>query len=140
HGQSPSLLMGIVRSARDGAPVVGANVSAAWDELSFTAHGIGTTGRHPSATSGPNGWFAMCGVPTAGLFLMQATSHADSSDVVELTMPGDGFLRRDVMFGRGAPAVRISGVVVSNTDARPIPGAQVHVAGGGASARTDAQG
>jgi len=136
-----TLLMGFVRGG--GAQVAGAQVTARWSEISFG--GGKPVQRSPQlvATSASNGWFAICNVPSNGMLVLSASHGRDSTDVIELEMPADGFLRHDLHVGvsqlsdSGSTAQRIrrgdgrvSGTVVALADGRPLEGATVGIVDG----------
>ena len=150
---SGAVLIGVVRDARERLPVGGATVTGQWMEISFTAAGISRRTPNLKATTGENGWFAMCNVPRGGTMMLVAARGGDSTDVIEVQVGGDGFARRDLYLGaartvvvRVAPAAgdtmaplqrrvqsgagRVSGTVVSAPEGRPLAGAQVRIADG----------
>jgi hypothetical protein len=128
---SSGLLVGIVRDARDAEPAAGAEVIGQWNELSFTATGLVRSTPRLVATTKEKGWFALCGVPTAGLMALSASRGADSTDVIDLQLPANGFLRHDLYLGPARTGQgRLTGVVVSAADGRPLGGARVGMADG----------
>lgn len=94
-----ALVIGIVRDAQDYAPAAGATVRAEWLEFSFTRDGIVRKIPHLVATTGQNGWFALCNVPSAGVMRLLASRSADSTDRIEVEIPAEGFLRRELYVG-----------------------------------------
>lgn len=128
---SASLIIGVVRNAQTLAPIEGAKVSAQWLELSFKSHGLFRNTRRISATTGDNGWFAMCNVPNAGTVSMLATHNADSTDMIELQVPPDRFMRREIYLGPSHSNMgRLIGTVIATVGGKPLTGAQVSIAGG----------
>lgn len=144
-----ALVIGTVRGAGDGAPESGATVEARWLEYSLGEGGIGRRIGRLTATTADNGWFALCGVPSAGNVALMATRGADSTDRVELAMDDGGFLRRDLYLGaartvavvdtadgntvtyhRRAGDVRVTGVVVRVEGGKPLAGARVGIVDG----------
>ncbi len=148
-----SVLVGIVRDARDGSPVVGASVLGEWLELTYKSRAV--TPRIPGVEvkSGNTGWFALCGLPKAGTIALRANRGADSTGQLEMDVPGDRFLRRDLYIGAGKPvassdsearrdmssasreSVRggdelLTGTVVTIVDGKPVAGAQISILGG----------
>ncbi|MDQ2667454.1 MAG: TonB-dependent receptor [Gemmatimonadota bacterium] len=141
------VLIGVVRDARSGAPVSGANVAGEWMELSFSASGVTHRVPHLVATTRESGFFALCDVPSAGTMMVAASKGADSTDTIEVTVPSNGVARRDLYLGTArtvvttdsapradslAPAIRrmrvgderLSGLVVT---AAGLPLANAHV-------------
>ena len=72
-GDSAAIVVGTVRDARDRAPATGVAVTGEWLELSFTKQGLVRRMPHLVATTGENGWFALCNVPAAGTMALTAT-------------------------------------------------------------------
>lgn len=148
-GKSGGVMVGVVRSARDRAPVAGATVIADWVELTITRAGFVRRTPRVTTTAESNGWFALCGVPGPATIFVVASRGADSTDAIELEVPRDGLLRRELYVGpsRVADAAvtgqdtdggRASGTVVAAVENRPITGARVSVLGGHETAANDA--
>jgi hypothetical protein len=146
---SGAIILGVARNARDGAPAAGASVTVTWAELSLGPRGF--TRQMPSRviTTASNGWFALCNIPGAGAIAVLATRGADSTDLIEIEVPSNRFLRRDLYLGPSraadarradspsAPNVgrrvgdgRLSGVVLTATGNAPVEGAQVGILDG----------
>ncbi|MBI5601576.1 MAG: carboxypeptidase regulatory-like domain-containing protein [Gemmatimonadetes bacterium] len=155
-------VIGVVRDARGGAPVEGVTVSGEWLEISFRTQGIDRRRPRVVVTTGANGWFALCNAPATGNLFLTASRGADSTDLVEATVPLEGFLRRDLYLGAARTQVvrdttprpdslalpprivrsgegRLSGTVVSADYQRPLAGAIVHLSDG-PTARADERG
>jgi len=155
--QSPSspgaVIVGTIRNARDRAPIDGAAVVGQWVEVSFASNMIAGHTQRLEATSTKNGWFSLCNVPSAGMVAISASFGADSTDLVELSMSGDGFLRRELYVGPSAIVVRtdstrradsvssargsrrtgdgrLSGTVASGLGGVPLKGAVVSILDG----------
>jgi hypothetical protein len=150
---SGAVVVGIVRDARDRAPASGVAVTGEWLELSFTTQGLVRRAPHLVATTGENGWFALCNVPAAGTMALTAARGEDSTDRIELQIPAEGFLRRELYIGPSRTVVtaseaqpgdtgarpprrlrmgdgRVNGVVVRIADGRPLAGAHVGIVNG----------
>jgi Carboxypeptidase regulatory-like domain len=148
-----ALLVGVVREVRDGAPASGVTVIAEWLELSFGKSGVFRHLARIAATTGDYGWFAMCNVPTAGTVALAASRGADSTDLIEVQVPAEGFLRLELYLGPArsiavsvpgqradslAPSSRrvhsgdgmLSGTVVAAVDGRRLADAQVGIVDG----------
>jgi hypothetical protein len=123
-----TVLVGTVRDAKDGAPIAKASVTGEWFELSFTAAGLIRRSPRLVATTGDNGWFALCNVPSGGTMSLVASRGADSTDRVELTMPSDGFQRRELYLG--ATHTVVVGDTTRSGDTLAIPLRRVHVGDG----------
>ncbi|MEO5903618.1 MAG: carboxypeptidase regulatory-like domain-containing protein [Gemmatimonadaceae bacterium] len=155
---SGAVIVGIVRNATNGSPAAEATVMAEWVELSLRRDGL--VSRHVPrrvAKTSDNGWFAMCNVPNAGTIALVASLGADSTDMVEVRAPADGFMRHELFLGantekvsavpspgnskKSAHRVRtgaghLSGVVVASSDQTPLVGALVSI-NDGPEARTN---
>ncbi len=148
---SDALILGVVRTASDKAPVDSAIVSAQWVEMLLGAGRVNRSMAKRATRSSDAGWFAICGAPSNGAITLGATHAADSTEVLELEVPISGFVRRDLYFGTArverftaagasadgvAPTVRLSGdgrlsgVVVSASGNRPLAGARVGIVRG----------
>ncbi|MEO7713759.1 MAG: carboxypeptidase regulatory-like domain-containing protein [Gemmatimonadaceae bacterium] len=159
---SGAVVIGVVRGAQDRAPVAGATVTGEWLELSFRREGLARRIPRLVVTTGQNGWFAICDVPSAGMIALRASRDADSTDLIEVQVPAHGLLRRELFLGyaRRAPTVdttrpaasidpprrdaragdvRLSGIVLTAEGGRPIVGAQVNMVSG-SRARTNERG
>lgn len=123
---STGVVVGTVHEASDGAPMPGVSVVAQWAELSFTPHGIRRRTPSLAATTGENGWFAFCSVPTNATVLLTAARGADSTGVVEVLLPAEEFARRELWIGGGTAA--LSGRVLTSAG-EPLSNARVDVAG-----------
>lgn len=122
---SVGVVVGFVRDARTAAPVTGVAVTGEWLELTFRTGGYVRRVPRLVATTGDNGWFAMCNVPSGGTMSMVATRGADSTGVVDVQIPGDGFIRRDLYLGP-AQTVLVEDMSV-RTDSRARPPRRIHV-------------
>jgi Carboxypeptidase regulatory-like domain/TonB-dependent Receptor Plug Domain len=156
---SDALIIGVVRHARDRQPVDSVVVVAQWIEMVLERGGLSRSKASRQVRTQETGWFAVCGAPSGGTILLTATRGADSTEALELELPGDGFLRRDLYFGaartasrdtRDAPDSlasaprlvgdgRLSGTVVARTGSRPLAGARVGILNG-PQTRTDERG
>jgi hypothetical protein len=150
---SSGVLIGVVRDAHDGAPAAGVTVTGEWLELSLTRGAIIRRIRRLDATTGENGWFAMCNVPSAGMMALIASRGADSTDRIEFRVPAEGFLRRELYIGPARTVVsadttqradastrsprrlhvgdaRLSGTVIAAAGGRPLMAARVSITAG----------
>jgi hypothetical protein len=150
-GDSGAIVIGFARDARDGRPAPHVRITGEWHELSFTSSGIIRSTPRLASVSLNNGWFAMCGVPRGGTMGLIASRGEDSSGVVEVQIPANGFARRDLYIawapalatdttvpaGAGTVArsvrrgdVRLHGTLRRAGSGEPIAGAQVVLAEG----------
>jgi hypothetical protein len=117
---SSAVLVGVVRDARSGSPLAGAAVTGEWMDLSFTTTGLVRRRPHLVANTGENGWFALCNVPRGGTMLLLASRGADSTDLIEVQIPAEGFQRRELYIGpaQSTIAQRVTTVPGVGTPAR----------------------
>ncbi len=157
-----ALLIGFVRSAADRSAVDSATVNAQWVEMTLQRGSLTREIAHRTVATQETGWYAICGAPSAGTVLLRASHAADSTEALELEVPANGFLRRDLYFGRARLAAtdtvgaatdslalslgarrmgdgRLSGRVVGVRGGEPLAGARVGVVSG-SQTRTDAAG
>lgn len=140
---SGAFVMGVVRDARDGNPAGGVSVAVMWAELSFGPQGLTRHMPRRVITTAANGWFALCNIPSAGTIGLAASRGADSTDLIDVEVPAERFLRRDLYLGPARVVVtgatptrrrtgdgRLSGVVVTATEGTPLAGAQVSIRDG----------
>jgi hypothetical protein len=138
---SAAVIIGVVRDASGGEPIAGAQVIGEWHEMTFTAGSIIRRTPRIVATSGPNGWYALCDVPSPGFVGVGAIRGADSTQRLEVEIPSERFLRRDLyLHARGTTATtRLTGTVTAAVGNRPVPNAVVRF-GAGQEARTNERG
>lgn len=153
---SDAVVVGFVRDARSREPVANASVVGEWLEISIRRGAVGHQVPRLVATTGANGWFALCGVPSPGTILVVASHGADTTDVIELNVPANGLLHRELFVGQSRTLViddtttsttrrvhagdaSLSGRVVASADGLPVAGAQVGIVDG-PQTRTNARG
>ena len=145
---SGAVVVGTVRNAHTDSPVEGATLTGEWIELSIRATGMMRKIEKLSATTGDNGWFALCNVPRDGIMELFAVHGADSTARIDVHVPNDGFLRRDMYLGIGGDVaegaiqtgnIRLTGTVVTAAEGRPLTDALVSIVGG-PQARTNESG
>jgi hypothetical protein len=104
---STGLFVGRVRHAADGLPRPSSRVAVSWAELRFARGRVIRAAPSLSADVDETGMFAICGVPLATPLVIRATAGSDSSGYVELDVPSDGLLMRDLMVGRAVSRVTV---------------------------------
>lgn len=119
------VVVGYVRDARNSTPVAGVAVSGEWLELTFKTGGFVRRIPRLVANTGDNGWFAMCNVPSGGTMTMVATRNGDSTGIVDVQIPADGFIRRDMYLG--PTQTRIVEDETPRTDTAARPPRRIHV-------------
>lgn len=150
---SGGVILGIVRDVQDGSPAAGVTVAGEWLEFSLGRSGPARRLARRSATTAVNGWFALCNVPSGGSVALIASRGADSTGLIDVQVPSEGFLRRELYLGSAqaesvsggtetatdiAPSSRrihvgeghLSGTVVSVARNRPLAGAQIAIIDG----------
>ncbi len=135
-----AVVLGVVRSARDSAPLAGAAITAEWLELAIGRSGIVNSVQHTTVTTRENGWFSLCNVPGAGTMWIVAGQGADSTDRLEVQIPSEAFVRRELYLGNSRAAApgrrvragdgRMDGTVVTAVGGQPLTGARVGVLDG----------
>ena len=145
---SGAVVVGTVRDAYTDSPVDGATLTGEWIELSIGAIGMTRKIEKLSARTGDNGWFALCNVPRDGIMELFAVRGADSTARIDVHVPNDGFLRRDMYLGVAGDVaegaiqtgnIRLTGTVVTAAEGRPLTDALVSIVGG-PQARTNESG
>ena len=128
-----AVVIGVVRDARVRAPAADVTVTAEWLEFSLSREGFVRRTPRVAATTSANGWFALCNVPRPGTIVLMARRAVDSTDRVEVHVPADGFVRRELYLDSVRVALagdaRLSGTVVTAMGGRPVPGARVSLSG-----------
>jgi len=146
-----ALVVGIVRDALTREPVDNATVTAEWLEYAFQRGMVSHSRPQLATTTGANGRYALCNVPSVGVILLAAARGLGSSDVLETPMPTARIVRRDLNLGearmvtlpdsavvdsrrmprriRGGDG-RLSGSVSAADGNRPLAGALVRIADG----------
>ena len=141
-GRPQGLFVGRVRVA-GGAPLTtAARVRAQYTQTVASERGLERRTPSQFGTTDGDGLFSVCGVPAGRVINVRAFTVTDSSGFVELTVPNDGLMRRDLLVG---PAIRtrsdtasrgeaLSGTArfrgtVRNAAGNPVAGARVVVLG-----------
>lgn len=155
-----ALLIGVVRDAHTREPAANVTVAGEWVELSIRGAKMVRNTPRRVVTTRDNGWFAICNVPAPGTMTLTASRNADSTDVVEVQIPAEGFLRRELYLSRARTVVvydtlrpnvqtepralhvgdqRLKGTVSASNGGRPLANAQVSIVNG-PTTRTNARG
>ena len=127
-----AILVGVVRDARDLSALPRATVTAQWMEMTFSKGGTLRKFPTATATTAPNGWFAMCDLPSPGTISLIARRGADSLARLEIDVPETGVLKEELYFAPSDRASdgRLSGTVRTVEGSRPVVGAKVAIIGG----------
>lgn len=142
---STGVVIGFVLRAHDRSPIAGATILARWTEISIGG-GVRQDIIARVGRSAVDGWFAVCGVPSAAEVVLSAIVGADSSGPIAIEVPGTRVARRTIFVGErgapGAPAAALAPVRgwIRTEDGVPIGGASVWLHGSDSVAVTDADG
>ena len=129
-GDSSAMVTGIVRDSKTEAPAAGVNVWGEWLELAIRNRSLAQNIQRVRAVTADNGWFALCNLPSAGTVAIVAIRGTDSTGVIELQVPPEKFMRRDLYVGVARRDGRLRGTVVAVAGNRPVAGALVSVTDG----------
>ncbi len=102
---STGILRGFARSARDGFPIPRARLRLEWPEFVLRRGKLEPVTRTIDAEANDEGRYLVCGVPLGTTVLVRGRAGADSSGVLELEMPDQGLMRRDLVLGDASHAV-----------------------------------
>ena len=121
------MISGFARDARSGLGLADAQITVQWMELVWAPECI-CTRRIPrgGTTTAPNGWFAICDVPAKGSVMLSADRGADSTDIIEVQVPDNGVLRRDLFLG----AMRTQVLAIPARDSMPRSERRMHLGDG----------
>lgn len=128
---SGGVILGTVRDSRDESPTARAVVMGEWLEYALGRTGMTRHVARRTATTGENGWFALCNVPSSGSIAILASKGGDSTGQVELEMSSDGFLRQELYLGPSVaePATTASATPGSLAPVRRIQTGRGHLSG-----------
>ncbi|WP_373058206.1 carboxypeptidase regulatory-like domain-containing protein [Gemmatimonas sp.] len=119
------LYMGFVRNAATNQPVPAARVRAQYSEVTVGPRGMERRSPSRFGSSTDDGLFALCGVPRNAPVTARAYAGGDSTGFIELRVPRNGLLVRDLMLGstnKGTGMLRGS---VKSVSGQTIAGARV---------------
>lgn len=94
------LVLGRVRETSHGEPVAGATVLVQWREYTIGKGKIDQALPFVEVKTHEDGSYAICGVPAPGTIMVRASTDSASSGFVDLEVPTEGLLRRDMWIGR----------------------------------------
>ena len=165
-GDSSGGIVGVLRDAETEYPVGKAQISVSWRELVIDKGGVRTLTRRVPVVAGENGIFTACGVPTDTPVEIDASAPGLTTGIMEMKVPAGQLIRRDLVLGDSATIAGLHAVAatadttrradsvvvrrvpggaelrgsVRGPDGKPLPRAQVSVAGTGRSATTSEAG
>ena len=138
---SLGVVLGYTRDPTSANTWADARVSAQWRMISISPSGARAVVQGASTQASPRGWFALCGVPRGGLVVLRASTEADSSATLEVDVPDDGVLRRDIAFARGTGTMtEVVRGVVRDANGQPVSGARLRWWGTELEVRADERG
>jgi hypothetical protein len=159
-GDSTGLMLGFLRDADNGTHLDSGRVVLAWTEVRVSEDGksIIPQRRSVSAEATGTGWYALCGVPTAGPVAAHAMIAGRSSGIIDVRVPPGGVRHRDFLIpprgavvatmdaGRNATGDTVHrgrarlAVLVHGKDGKPLSGSQLTVEESGVTATTEDDG
>jgi hypothetical protein len=169
ENDSSGLMLGFLRDADTGSRLDSGRVVLEWTEVHVSKDDkfIVPERRVVSAHATSAGWYALCGVPTAGTVATRAEVGSNSTGYIDVKVPPRGVLHRDFSIPIGTAAVSVvppdsggrtdneqgrsdvapirrgrAGVtgIVRDRSGRPLHGARVLVWGSDTAASTDDDG
>ncbi len=146
-------VIGYVRDARDRSPLKDVRVTGQWNEVTFVGGGVTQRSPRRVTTSDANGRYVLCNVPGPGSISLMAARGADSTDLVEIQVPAEGFTQRELFLAEARVVTatdtipandtlafrnktvrvgnqRLTGTVIALEGGQPIAGAVVGVLNG----------
>jgi carboxypeptidase family protein len=152
---STGLFVGYVRGASNSRPLPDGKLVLRWAEIVIRKHSITREVRTTKASSGPDGFAVVCGLPLATSIQIQGANAGDSSGAFEITLPSTRIYHRDIFVAPltrtsvatsdSTPVALLRGIGrvrghVNGVTGRPVPGAHVTVWGTGIETVTSAAG
>ena len=137
---STGAVLGYVLDAHSLAGSDSATVLVEWAEFSLGAGHVSQRVMIRRGTTGPGGWFLVCGVPTSTSVIVRAVSGIDTTGPVQIDVPKSRIARRNVYIDHPLPAGALMTGWVRTEDGVPIPGARVSLYGSAIVAVTNEDG
>lgn len=116
--ESGGILRGVITTPQ-GAPAVGAEVAARWDEPRLEAGAVVLELQQRRGRSDAAGEFALCGVPVVQRVTLRAVSGQRATGEVVVGLDTEAVLRRDLQLGAPTATAVVSGRVLRR-DGRPL--------------------
>ncbi|MBU6367553.1 MAG: carboxypeptidase regulatory-like domain-containing protein [Gemmatimonadetes bacterium] len=153
-GDQGGVWLGVLRAAQGGSLTAPGRVRAQFTEVTVVGNRMERRSPNRFANATETGAFAVCQLPVDQPLRVRGFAGVDSSGVLELRIPGDGMLVRDLWVGRAEPvapsargdvgaqlrgAARLRGVV-RDAQGKPMPSARVEVVGSGQGGATTTTG
>lgn len=99
YSDSSGMMIGTVRQSTPDRRAVKGGVRTSWSELALTARGFENRRPYRESETDAAGQFIVCDTPTNGVISVRAWHNTDSSGFVDLTVPPNGLLLRDLYVG-----------------------------------------
>ena len=119
------LYMGFVRSARDQVLVPAARVRAQYSEVTIGPRGVERRSPSRFGSSADDGLFTLCGVPRNAPITARAYAGTDSTGFIELRVPRNGLLVRDLVIGSTSKGTGALRGMISGATGQPLTNARV---------------
>jgi hypothetical protein len=100
---SSGAVLGYVINAHTLMPADSAIVVAEWAEFSLGQSGVTHRVLSRRASTGPGGWFAVCGVPIATSVVLRAVSGTDTTGPIQIDVPKTRIARHNVYIDHATP-------------------------------------
>ncbi|HEX6573378.1 MAG TPA: carboxypeptidase regulatory-like domain-containing protein [Gemmatimonadaceae bacterium] len=128
---SVALIIGTVRDAATDQPATGVKVTGEWLEYVINRGGMNRHLANMTATTGENGWFALCNLPGSGTVALKGIRGSDTTGVIEVQIPSSRFLRREIYVGSDETETVAAPVTNPGTTTVAAPAARViHIGNG----------
>lgn len=126
---SSGVLLGYIRDANSGVRLDGASVDLDWTELVLSKDGIHADHKTATAPATKGGWYAFCGISTAGPVSARGKLGSNASGFIDVRIPPRGILHRDFSIPIGAAAIAVAPTDSGDTTANPLRRGSARVAG-----------
>ncbi len=124
--ESPmGLYMGFVRNAATNQQVPAARVRAQYSEVTVGPRGVERRSPSRFGSSGDDGLFTLCGVPRNAPVTARAYAGGDSTGFIELRIPRNGLLVRDLLIGSTNKGTGVLRGAVKSVSGQSIASARV---------------
>ncbi len=115
---SAALVIGVVRDHESALPVEGATVRIEWIDVVLGSQGFRQALQQLNVLTANNGWYSICQLPSAGTIRLTATRGSETTDQIELQIPIERIIRRDLYLSASATGQNSVG---ANSTERVLP-------------------
>ncbi|WP_411279162.1 carboxypeptidase regulatory-like domain-containing protein [Gemmatimonas sp.] len=123
--QPMGLYLGFVRNAATNAQVPAARVRAQYTEVTVGPRGVERRSPSRFGSSTDDGMFVLCGVPRNAPVTARAYAGGDSTGFIELRVPRNGLLVRDLVIGSTNKGTGVLRGAVKSASGQAIASARV---------------